>query len=88
MWWIKIFESAYFSWDNTARYRKRATIFSELTYSEKKSFFSHLYKKCCNNNDEYIFFNAWNEWSESAYIEPDDKYGYENLEIIKTVLDQ
>ena len=84
---LKIFESAYFSWDNTARYRKRATIFSELSKIDKKKYFSELYNKCKQNGDEFIFFNAWNEWSESAYIEPDDKYGYENLEIIKSVLE-
>lgn len=85
---LKIFESAFFGWDNTPRYRNRATIYTPLSYDEKKAFFSELYKKTCNNNDEFIFFNAWNEWSEGAYIEPDDKYGFENLEIIKSVIER
>lgn len=85
---LKIFESAYFSWDNTARYRNRATIYSELSKEEKKDYFSKLYKLCCQNNDSFIFINAWNEWSESAYIEPDTKNGYENLEIINSVINE
>ena len=42
-----------------------------------------MYKKSCESNKEFLFINAWNEWGESAYLEPDtiNKYGY--LEIIK-----
>lgn len=83
---LKIFESVYFSWDNTARYRNRATIFSELSNTEKESYFFKLYQKVSDNGDEFIFFNAWNEWSESAYLEPDKKNRTENLEIISKVI--
>lgn len=83
---LRIFESAYFSWDNTPRYKNRATIFSELSKEDKHFYFSELYKKCCDNGNEYLFINAWNEWSESAYIEPDEKFGFENLELIKDVI--
>lgn len=33
-----------------------------------------------------FFFNAWNEWSESAYLEPDNKNGFENLQIVSNSL--
>lgn len=32
-----------------------------------------------------ITVNSWNEWTETSYLEPDDLYGYEYLDVIKKV---
>ena len=82
---LDIFESAFFDWDNTARYLKRATIYTEQLGEEKCKFMKDLYDKCVDNRSEFIFFNAWNEWSESAYLEPNKKNGSLHLDIIKQI---
>lgn len=32
-----------------------------------------------------VTINSWNEWTETSYLEPDDLYGYGNLEAIRDV---
>ncbi len=79
---LDVFEAIYFDWDNTARYGKRATIFTALTKDQKYKVMQQLIEKTNKNHCPYIFFNAWNEWSEGTYLEPDEKDGFENLKII------
>ena len=85
---LKVFESAFFEWDNTARYKKKAKIFTSLERDEMKINFKKLVEGAVKNDSPYVFFNAWNEWSESAYLEPDKKNGFKKLEVIKEVLDE
>ena len=85
---LKVFESAFFEWDNTPRYKKKAKIFSGMSYEEKKANLKALFVDAQINESPYIFFNAWNEWSESAYLEPDKQHGYKHLEIIKEIVDE
>lgn len=82
---LDIYESGYFEWDNTPRYKNKARIFTDPGKDKKLEYLYSLKEKAIANNSEFIFWNAWNEWSEGTHLEPDDHIGYENLELIKMV---
>jgi hypothetical protein len=82
------FPGAFVDWDNSSRYKHRATIFYGATPPVFENWLSKLIESMPKRNlpENFIFLNAWNEWSEGAYLEPDEKYGYEYLEAVKKVL--
>ena len=85
---VNEFPGAFVDWDNTARYGSRATIFKGATPERFKYWLKKLVANMSHRTDDmnYIFLNAWNEWAESAYVEPDDKYSYAYLEAIADVV--
>lgn len=87
---LPVFEGAYVDWDNTARYGDRATIFEGATPTKFSYWLNELVKKTKSSpqSEQYIFINAWNEWAEGAYLEPDEKYGLEYLESIKNIVSE
>lgn len=83
------YPGAFVDWDNSARRGYDANIYYGSTPEKFKKYMKKLVKKA---KEEYkkdiIFINAWNEWAEGAYLEPDKKNGYKYLEAIKEVLDE
>ena len=77
----KLFRGIFPDWDNTAR-RKESTIFFGASPQKYQAWLEGLCRYTENEfpeDERFIFINAWNEWAEGAYLEPDRKYGYANL---------
>lgn len=82
------FRCAFPSWDNTARTTSRAKIFSDATPETFKLWLQKIinYTQKYPKDRRFMFINAWNEWGEGAHLEPDRKYGYAYLEVLRQCL--
>jgi hypothetical protein len=76
------YPGVFVGWDNSPRRDFNATVFENNSpvmfkkYLELKMENAHFY------NTNFLFINAWNEWGEGAYLEPDKKYAYKYLEVV------
>ncbi len=88
----KLFRSVCPSWDNTARRKNKGTIFfynSPNLYQQWLENAIQDTKRLHQRPDEQlVFINAWNEWAEGAYLEPDKQFGYSWLQATRDALVQ
>lgn len=83
------FCGAFVDWDNSPRVGLRASVCIGSTPEKFKTYLSSLVQKCIDEkNDRFVFINAWNEWAEGAYLEPDKYNSYNYLQAIKDVSDE
>lgn len=77
------------AWDNEARKPGRGNVFHASTPRLYHDWLSNAvnYTRKLNEPDrQFVFINAWNEWAEGAYLEPDRKFGYGYLAATGSVL--
>lgn len=79
------FYGAFTGWDTTPRRGYNGIITEGATPEKFEKYLRELLSKAESNNVDQIVINAWNEWAEGAYLEPDEKYGYAYLEAIEKV---
>ncbi|MRX67905.1 Glycosyltransferase WbsX [Flavobacterium resistens] len=75
------------NWDNSARSGKKSLIFIN---SNPESWKKHLQKAVDEllknpKNPQIIMIKSWNEWAEGNHLEPDLKFGFKWLEVLKNV---
>lgn len=76
-------------WDNSARLgMNTGLLFENATPDVFKKNFKIQYHRAVKANHEFLFINAWNEWAEGTYLEPDERFGLGYLEAIKTVREE
>lgn len=77
------------SWDNTARRQNNSLVFINSTPAVYKKWLRaaiQYTKTHLPADSQYVFINAWNEWGEGAYLEPDERYGLDYLQATQEAL--
>ncbi len=84
--WLR---GAFPGWDNTPRVGPRARIFAGNQSGEYQRWLSELVEwtsRHRRDDEQLVFINAWNEWGEGAYLEPDISNGHKFLEATRSAL--
>jgi hypothetical protein len=76
-------------WDNTARRKKNSHIFLNASPDLYEVWLRSAVdraKESLAPEHQFVFINAWNEWAEGTYLEPDKKNGYGYLQATKRAM--
>lgn len=84
----KEFPGVFTGWDNTPRRKNNGTVSENATPEAFQNLLEHQIRKAEDADSEFIFINAWNEWAEGAYLEPDKKNGYAFLQAVKNAVEK
>lgn len=86
---IPLYPMAFSDFDNTPRYKGRALIMEGATPELFAKNILELGKVLKNQGyqEDLIFINAWNEWGEGMYLQPDSENKYSYLEAINSAYD-
>ena len=84
----KCYVGAFVDWDNTARKNVRGCVVKGTSPKKFEKYLTMQMKNAENISSNFIFINAWNEWGEGAYLEPDKHNKYAFLEALKRVVDK
>lgn len=86
---LPLYPGAMPGWDNEARRPRRGHIYEGASPLLFREWLKSAYAKADKHPQEgLVFINAWNEWGEGAYLEPDLRYGYANLEALRSVVEE
>ena len=65
----------------------KRTISGQCLWIKFSRYLRATLRRSLEEGNEYVFLNAWNEWGEGNYLEPDERYGYSYLEKVRECMD-
>jgi hypothetical protein len=81
------YPGAFVDWDNSPRKRlETSLVMRNVSVKSFETGFKALYRKAVQADSKFIFINAWNEWAEGTYLEPDEERGTAYLEAISNAV--
>lgn len=81
------FRAVFVDYDDSPRRGERAVITRGATPGRFGKYLRKSIEQSQKEQNEYLFINAWNEWGEGNYLEPDARHGYAYLNQIKKIME-
>ena len=73
------------NWDHSPRGGKNSLVFNHCTPELWKEQAVKVINLTKHKSNKLIMLKSWNEWGEGNYMEPDLKYGKQNIEILGNI---
>lgn len=86
---FKRLRSVLVGWDNTPRYRDRSMVLEKASPGAFQAWLEWTMLRTLEQNigeERLVFINAWNEWCEGSYLEPDQHFGHGYLQALKNAI--
>ncbi len=83
-----IFPGTFPGWDNTPRCGMEGTAYINSDSKLFRKNLLHIKEKIQHKQLDFVYVNAWNEWGEGAYLEPDIENKYDYLKAISDVVSE
>lgn len=84
----KVTLGAYVGYDDTPRQGVSGSVIINGSPEKFEKYMIKLIQINKNNDCKVMLVNAWNEWGESMYLEPDERYGDSYLCALKRAIDK
>jgi lipopolysaccharide biosynthesis protein len=84
-----IFRTAMMGWDNSARRSDGFSVWMNYSTQDFFDWCRRIWQYTIENhpvNERFIFINAWNEWAEGTYLEPDERFGFANINALSRAM--
>ena len=85
----QLFRSVTPMWDNEARRPGRGTSYAHSSPERYRDWLAAMCRWTeanAGSDRPFVFVNAWNEWAEGNYLEPDTEFGLGRLEALQAEL--
>ena len=76
------------NYDDTPRRGENGLVYLGGTPKKFYNYYRRLVQKSIKDKSPFVFINAWNEWGEGMYLEPDCESGEAYLVAIKNVMQE
>lgn len=81
------FRTVFVDYDDSPRRGVRAVVTRGTSPEKFGRYLKAALRQSLEEGNEYVFLNAWNEWGEGNYLEPDERHGYGYLEKVRECMD-
>ena len=80
---VQTYYSGFVDYDDSPRRGKEGNVITDADPDKFKKYIIKLMVKNQKAGSDILFLNAWNEWGEGMYLEPDEAHGFGYLQALK-----